>query len=383
MAWARWAFVLALAGYGRDSQALCSGKSAMSASDAPAAPPSATPAPVQTLDQSSLTVLYQTLIGPQLVGFEAERVAAMGKFWLRIALGAPIAAAIAWVAASFLGAGWGIGVGALAVAFAGAYAYAPLEAVGKRAKIAVLNAIAGALGISYQLDGFAAPGFDHFCALDLLPAHDRSSTEDLFSGLRSGCAFGLYDAHLERRQRDNKGNETWVTCFRGSLIHLAFPNKFMGVTVVRRDAGLFNLFQRKMNLQRIGFGDSRFEKTFEVYGSDQVEARYLVHPVFMEKLLALETTFKGGKIRCAFSEGDLLVAVEGKDRFEIGGLFSSLAKPERVTSMAGDVTTVMGLIDTVLAGPPPAYQAEIAAARAQMAAEAAAAPPANPPIVQG
>jgi hypothetical protein len=119
-----------------------------------------------------------------------------------------------------------------------------------------------------------------------------------------------------------------------------------------------------------------------------VESRFLVHPVFMEKLIALEQSFRGGKIRCAFQEGDLLVAVEGRDRFEIGNMFSTLIDKARVQRMAGDVTTVMSLIDTVLAGPPPAYRAEVEAARAQMQAQAPpqpalAQPAAQAPVVEG
>ena len=342
-------------------------------------PDTATAPPVQTLDDASLATLYATRIQPQLITFEAERISAMRQFWTRLLIGAPIVLVIAGLIGSFLDGGWAMGLGVFGLVAVGAFAYAPLDAVSKRAKVAVLNAIGAALGIQYQLDGFDPPGFARFCDLDLLPNHDRSSTEDLFAGVRSGCDFALYDAHLERQQRDSKGNTTWVTCFRGSLIRLSFPQRFLGTTVVRRDAGLLNVFHPKGGLQRVGLVDSRFERTFEVYGTDQVEARFLVHPVFMEKLLALETAFHGGKIRCAFEAGDLIVAVEGKDRFEIGGMFSSLAKPERVKAMADDVTTVMGLIDTVLAGPPPAYQAEIAAARAQIAAGEAGAPTPPPP----
>ena len=331
-----------------------------------------TAAPLQTLDDTALAALYATRIQPQLIGYEAERISAMRQFWLRLLIGAPIVLVVAGLITNFLSGGWGLGIGLLGLGAVFAYAYAPLDAVSKRAKVAVLNAIGSALGIQYQLSGFDPPGFSTFRSLDLLPDYDRCKTEDLFSGVRSGCDFALYDAHLEKEHRDSKGNTTWTTCFRGSLIRLAFPQRFLGTTVVRRDAGLFNIFQRRSSLQRVGLVDSKFEKTFEVYGTDQVEARFLVHPIFMEKLLALETSFRGGKIRCAFEAGELIVAVEGKDRFEIGGMFSSLAKPERVKSMADDVTTVMGLLDTVLAGPPPAYQAEIAAARAQMAAQSQA-----------
>jgi hypothetical protein len=101
-------------------------------------------------------------------------------------------------------------------------------------------------------------------------------------------------------------------------------------------------------LQRVGLEDPKFEREFEVYGSDQVEARALVHPVFMERLLALETKFSGSRIRCAFENGDLLIAVEGRNRFEAGSMFSPLADPKRVRQVVSDVAEILRLIDAML-----------------------------------
>ena len=316
----------------------------------------------QTLDAASLDGLYKSQIEPQLIAFEAERQKGVKTFWTRLLIGAPVAIlALVGIGAAFNSWEWGFGIGAVIMVGAGIWAYGPLGEVAKKAKIAVLNSVATALKITYQLSGFIAPAFQRFGEFGLLPGYDRHSVEDLFSGERSETTFALYDAHLERRSRDSKGRETWSTVFRGSLISLKFPKEFLGTTIVKRDAGIFNMFRENKELKRVGLGASSFEKIFEVYGTDQVEARFLVHPVFMQKLIDLEKAFKGGKVRCAFNAGDLLIALEGRDHFEIGGMFSNLVDKERVQRMAGDVTTVMGLIDTVLAGPPKAYAQEVAA----------------------
>ncbi len=354
----------------------------MSVSESPQPAPAAAAEPLQHLDAQSVALLYSTQIEPRLVTLEAERIGAQRTFWMRLGIGGAGVAVIAAVIMAF-STGWGLGIGVFGLVMVGAWAYGPLDAVGKRAKVAVLNAIAEAMHLRFTIAGFDPPGFGRCRELGLLPGYDRHSVEDLFEGTRGTSTFALYDAHLETRQRDSKGRETWSTVFRGSVIRLAFPDEFLGVTVVKRDAGIFNMFQKGgRDMQKIGLVDSRFEKIFEVFGTDQVEARYLVHPVFMEKLLELEKNFQGGKIRCGFIRGDLLICVEGRDRFEIGGMFSTLVSQDRVSKMADDVTTVMSLLDTVLAGPPPAYQAEIARARAEMQAQVPSAPPpANPPIV--
>lgn len=302
-----------------------------------------------TLDGAALSKLYAERIEPILKTNEAGRLTAMDVYRVRRNWGAVAAAAIG--AATF----WRFGdvINALifgGAAFAGAhwYAYQPLQAVEAGTKQQSLDAIATAIGCNYQLAGFEPDALPRFNEIQLLPGCDRSNYQDCFRGAYHGCAFTFYEGHLERRVQTKNGSR-WHTVFRGQLIRIEFPKAFQGVTVVRRDAGLFNVLQRwTTKLQRVGLGDSRLEKAFEVYSNDQVEARYLIHPVFMERLIALETQFKGKKLRCAFEGGDLLIAVEGGDKFEIGSMFKPLNNIDRARAIIADVTEVMRVIDAVL-----------------------------------
>ena len=150
-------------------------------------------------------------------------------------------------------------------------------------------------------------------------------------------------------KHEGKNGPYWVTVFRGQLLRVSFPKKFLGVTVVRRDSGLFNFFHHFGNkLQRVGLEDPKFEREFEVYASDQVEARELIHPVFMERLLTLEKAYDGKRMRCAFQDGDLLLAVEGRDRFEVGSMFRPLADPKRVRTVVDDIAEILRLVDSML-----------------------------------
>jgi hypothetical protein len=237
----------------------------------------------------------------------------------------------------------------LAVAFGGGvFAYAPLQTVATDTKRQSLTAIAESVGCGYQLNGFEPQALASFKELGLLPGCDRENFEDCFTGTHHGCPFAFYDGHLEKRVKTKNG-ERWDTVFRGQLIRVAFPKKFDGTTIIRRDRGMFNFMQRWMSsLQRVGLGDSRLEKAFEVYSDDQVEARYLIHPVFMERLLELETKFSGKDLRGAFVEGNLLIAIEGGDKFEVGTMFSNLNDIARARTILGDITGIMHVVDAVL-----------------------------------
>ncbi len=308
----------------------------------------------ETLDLAHMTgaqfdALYKTRVEPLFAAGETERAGAVLTFRRRLSIGAPVAVGagvLVWLIFKELGAG--VIAGAFALVAAYAFAYLPLQKLGDRMKAESLNVIAQAIGVSFAVDGGTPPTMPRFREFDLLPSFDRSRYEDFFHGERLGCMFDLCEAVLEDERTDKDGDKSYVTVFRGQMIRIAFPKKFLGVTVVRRDAGMFNALRGMGELKRVGLGDSTFEKAFEVYSNDQVEARYLVHPVFMERLLALETAFKGKNLRCGFEGGDLLIALEGPDRFEIGDMFKPLADPTRARRIIDDIAEVMKLMDAVL-----------------------------------
>jgi hypothetical protein len=307
----------------------------------------------ETLDLAHMSdaqfdALYKERIGPLFISGEAERTAATATFKRRMTIGAPVALVLGAAAfAIFQEVFAGLIVAAIAGVIAFTVAYLPLQSLSERMKAGSLDAIAKAIGVSYRGAGEAPPAFPRFRDLDLLPSHDRARFEDFFHGERQGCAFDLCEGKLEDK-RQTKNGTTYVTVFHGQIVRMAFPKKFLGVTVVKRDAGVFNGLRALGELKRVGLGDSTFEKAFEVYSNDQVEARYLVHPVFMERLLHLEQAFNGRRVRCGFHEGALLLAVETDDRYEIGDMFKRLDDPARARRIVGDIAEVMKLMDAVL-----------------------------------
>lgn len=302
------------------------------------------------MDDAGCQRLYVERIEPVFRANEAARQEAVKTFERRMLLGAPAALVVGALA-------WGVSRGEFAAGLAGAgiagliayvWAMAPLNAVGRRVKQAYCDGIAQAIGASYKARDFAPPAFDRFEKWRLTPGYARSHFEDCFSGVYDGSAYDLYDAHLEQRHTDGKGRTYYSTVFRGQLIRMHFPRDFLGVTVVRRDMGVFNFFGAGAGLEKVGLEDPKFERAFEVWGSDQVEARYLLHPALMQRLLDLEARLKGEKLRCAFEGGDLLAAIEGGNRFEPGDLFKPLDQPERARRIIDDVASVMRVMNEVL-----------------------------------
>jgi len=226
-----------------------------------------------------------------------------------------------------------------------------LRTIGKQAKYMMVKPIADEFGLQYFEYTSAPESIYAFHEMKLVRNWDRDAYEDLLLGERKGVQFEFFEAHLEQKRvtRDSKGRRQtrWVTVFAGQCLRFQFHKTFHGRTLVARDAGWFNRFLASSGMKLAKLEDPVFEKAFSVYTTDQVESRYLLTPDLMQRLVDLEETFRGGGLKCAFVEGEVLIAVEGGDLFEPGGMFTPLDKPERVRELLDDFAAVFQLIDAM------------------------------------
>lgn len=205
------------------------------------------------------------------------------------------------------------------------------------------GALAAALQIDYSVAGFSGQEFENACEYALLPDYDDKYLQDQWHGQIEGIDFLLYEAKLTETRGSGKNRRT-VTVFEGVLLRFQFARPFLATTLVRRDGFKFTLFGDSKSyggqkLERIKMVDPRFEDAFDVYGTDQVEGRYLVHPAYCERLLELEKEFDGEKLAALFLGGDLIVTLHTGDIFE-----SATLNPEQDRELLGQTIGQFGSI---------------------------------------
>ncbi|MEL7196860.1 MAG: DUF3137 domain-containing protein [Pseudomonadota bacterium] len=220
------------------------------------------------------------------------------------------------------------------LAFAGisSWGYRPISEAKKAIKVGINSAIAKSIGIFYEHDVDPGFEFEHCKTYDLVPGYDRDTFEDRWFGKLEGHGFELYEAHLEERRGSGK-NRRWETVFRGAVISMEFGRDFYSTTLLQRAGkhkSWFGLGGRKDQVKFDGHELSivdqvhpSFEDVFDVYSDDQVEARVIVHPSFVEHLLAIESAFQGDAVRAIFKDGSMIIAVESGNLFESGSLNAS------------------------------------------------------------
>ena len=60
--------------------------------------------------------------------------------------------------------------------------------------------------------------------------------------------------------------------------------------------------------------DIEFNDKYDIYTDDEVEARYLITPSFMQRLKNMKIAFKTDKIKCSFYNGYLLIGLFTKKK---------------------------------------------------------------------
>lgn len=161
-----------------------------------------------------------------------------------------------------------------------------------------------------------------------LQSCDHYSGEDHFRG-RSGkteIEFSEITAkYLSSSGSGVKQRNEYVTFFKGLFIIADFNKNFRTNTIVLPDTAekLFGRFGQTLQSAAFGRGelirleDPRFEKEFCVYGEDQVEARYILTPSLMERILVFKNKWNK-EVYLSFLNSRVYIAISmDKNLFEL------------------------------------------------------------------
>ncbi len=130
-------------------------------------------------------------------------------------------------------------------------------------------------------------------------------------------AFGIVDVTAKEIERTTlqEGTTIMNPGFQGVMVSLPHPVTFQGRTIIATDKGAFNPTTIDL-MKRVGFASSQFEEIFEVYSDDQVEARALITPDLMERLIKFSQEVLGHRIQCSFLGRQIHIALDIDQSFQ-------------------------------------------------------------------
>ena len=224
---------------------------------------------------------------------------------------------------------------------------------------------------------------------ELFAGYNRRSNDDSFKGKYNGVNFVISETKLVNQTGSGK-NRRRRTIFKGIIInfesnktirnktiittkwdmHTARMGKWMFFSsilplfayiylfpelkilliaaVALAIIAIFTFFSKGNGevMDEVNLEDPVFEKKFNVYSSDQVEARYLITTAFMERFNNLNTAFGAKKAKCSFFDNTIMFAISThKNLFEIGNLFMRLDDPNRITKFFNEIASILILVD--------------------------------------
>ena len=184
--------------------------------------------------------------------------------------------------------------------------------------------------------------FTFLCAkLKLLPTPDTKYMCTFitpFSGVWHNIAFDISQTEFYPKNKNNN-------CIRQVIIGMTFNKKFNSHTLITMDTKSHK--PPEENLKHTELEDVVFEKKFDVFTNDPIEARYLITTAFMERLNNTSKVFKGNLYSCAFLNDKFYIAFSVQEEFfNITNIGTSLEKKEEeISDFFEQILSIYKLID--------------------------------------
>lgn len=226
----------------------------------------------------------------------------------------------------------------------------------KGGKKLLTNAIAEASSMTYHPEGVMtlAEVFGH----KILPLSDEDNHEDGFSGIYHDVQIDLQEIRLtdiEKRQNRATSNHARQNpqiieydVFWGLVIRLRLKRAMEGHTVVMPKSRLQSAMRTKFtDFQKIKIVSPKWKKQYDVISTDQIEARVILDPAFIERFMEAAKIFKAKWMEASFKDHEILFAIHrGKDLFEPPPLWQSVTK-KNLQKVTHELEIVFDIIDTL------------------------------------
>ena len=162
------------------------------------------------------------------------------------------------------------------------------------------------------------------------------------------CFKGKYrDVHINITECDFQYGKKNV--FQGAVIKIDMNKNFEGTTVIRPKKGIEFRHVKdltKARLEKIELEDVEFNKTYDVYSTDQIESRYLLTTSFIERFKNITMAFSSQVSFCAFHGKHVYIAPYcKKDLFSVGSLIKPVADSKQFMTLFNELITILELVD--------------------------------------
>lgn len=298
---------------------------------------------------------YNKFILPHVKTYEAKRLEALAAFRKHVFIAIPVLIFLGPIALIFsLMYSLVAFLSFIAAIIFVVWVFAPVIAYKRQVKGNVYPDIFRYFGDDFEFQQIPSIKMKDLKNSGIIPYHRNALVEDYVKGSYKGVSLAFFEARLtkEKGSSSSKSGSRTITVFDGFFVSLKMNKTFKGRTVLKRDQGaILNWLSDKTdqrNLEAVNLEDPVFEKEFEVYSTDQVEARYLLTTSFMQRLLDLSDLFGKAKIECSLYDDIILLKVPTRqNKFETSSIFKPATFEEDIHMILDEMAILFSMIDTL------------------------------------
>ena len=178
----------------------------------------------------------------------------------------------------------------------------------------------------------------------IVPSHNNYGSEDHFMGLYKGVSIDVSEIKLTK-----KSGKRTVTVFKGLAVLLSGGTRpFYGHTIITKDKTPLGAWAKSKisGLKRANLVDLEFERMFDVFTTDQTEARYLIDPVIMENLKTLQGDYDGNSLTASFYDDHVLILIASKtNHFEPAKIEIPATNETELLAMQDEFAQILSIVD--------------------------------------
>lgn len=219
-----------------------------------------------------------------------------------------------------------------------------LKNMEKKIKAKVLNKIIQNLGFSWT-NSFITQEF--IAKSKLFGNFDFMSKDDEFVALKDNLAIAICETKISKNAKIKRSNLMSKidapAVFSGIFIACMFYDKNISSHTILVPKGSN---QDVLNLNKTELESPKFNEKYAVFTNDEIEARVILNPSFMEKLSEFTNIFGKDEAYCAFYENIVLVGINStKDLFALQIKQNLEEYKEQFDKITSELKSVINLMD--------------------------------------
>ena len=171
------------------------------------------------------------------------------------------------------------------------------------------------------------------------------SYDDYIVGKYNGLNLEIADVEFQfSTGTGNRYKTKEEVFFKGLWLEVDIQKNFSSSIVIRSDEGIIGNSSSIKKLSRVYLEDPVFERYFEVYSDNQVEARYILTTAFMERLIKIKNEYNT-EMFCAFKNGKMCIAIANSKDWFAASAEHTFLDMEMLRGVLVDIVKVFSIVD--------------------------------------